>query len=187
MCRPGGHGSCVQRTRQCPSSAPRQTWAVPGCHGMAVSSQGWACRLVGRSGGIQPHLRWGLVPTSIFANLSWRPLRPCFLSVGDLKHFGVRGYPSSPHLPIPPSVPVLRCSPGPQRRWQQGCAVPGGCGSPVGSIGGPSHQQVPSQVPTAAGGCGSGKGLTFQGQAAAGKPSLGDCVTSTWITMTSEI
>lgn len=43
--------------------------------------------------------------------------------------------------------------------------MPGGCGSPVGSIGGLSCQQVPSQVPVAASGRGSGQGLTFQGQA----------------------
>lgn len=35
----------------------------------------------------------------------------------------------------------------------------------MGSIGGPSGQQLPSQVAVAAGGYGSGKGLTFQGQA----------------------
>ena len=43
--------------------------------------------------------------------------------------------------------------------------MPGGCSSPMGSIGGPSCQQLPSQVLVAADGCGSGKGLTFQGQA----------------------
>lgn len=35
----------------------------------------------------------------------------------------------------------------------------------MGSMGGLSHQQLPSQVLVAAGGCSSGKGLTFQGQA----------------------
>lgn len=35
----------------------------------------------------------------------------------------------------------------------------------MGSMGGLSHQQLPSQVLAAAGGCGGGKGLTFQGQA----------------------
>lgn len=29
--------------------------------------------------GSEPHLRWGLVPTSIFANFSWRPPRLFFL------------------------------------------------------------------------------------------------------------
>lgn len=179
--------SSVQRTRQCHSPAPRQPWAVSGSHGVAASSRGQARSVAGRSRGVQPHLKVGLVPTSIFSNLSWRPPRHHSLSPGDLKHSEIHRHPSPPLLPCCPSLPVLRWPPAAQGRWQNGCAIPGGCSSPVGSIGSLSCLQLPR----AAGGCGGGKGLTFQGQAAigsaAGKPSLADWVTSTQITKTSEI
>lgn len=134
-----------------PGSATALLLASPGlCQATVAQLSAAGVGHAGRQGGVQPYLKGGLVPTSIFANLSWRPPRPHSLSTGDHKHFDMQGHPSPPLLPCPPSLPVLRCSTRVSGEVAGGLYCPGGLRQSCGEHWGPELPAAPQPGP---GGC----------------------------------
>lgn len=157
------------------------------CQQQGTKHTGW-------QGGVEGSsliLKGGLVPTSILANLSWRPPRPHTLSTGDLKHFDIQAYLSSP----PPLSPIPTCPEMLPQGLRVGGrrAVPsrGAVAVPWGASGARAASSSPARLQRLLVAVVVGRGSPFRDRHAIGsaarKPSLGDWVTGTRITKTSEI